>query len=140
MENKEPVTGTDSQDAGEVSASQKTDYEDAVSIGAELERQVADLGRTVTPLGYELIFANMIIACFYPAVWCIVVLFYVTGIAAAVNRTSTRNALKRHDIAAAKAAIADAKKWTLGFNLVQAVMAIVEFWAFIQMVNYFKGS
>lgn len=140
MENKEPVTGTDSQDAGKSPASQNTDYEDAIAIGAEIERQVADLGRTVTPFGYELILANMIIACIYPAVWCVVVLFYVTGIAAAVNRNSTRKALKEHDIAAAKSAIAAAKKWTLGFNLVQVAMAIIEFWAFIQLVNYFKGS
>ena len=81
----------------------------------------------------------MFIACFYPAVWVVVVLFYVTAITAGVKRNAAKAALKRRDIQAAKSAIAEAKGWTTGLNLTQAAMAIIELWGLFQLLNYFKG-
>ena len=125
--------------ADEPSALRQKDYDDAVAVGEEIERQVADLGSTVTPLGMELILANMFIACIYPAVWVVVVLFYVTAITAGVKRNAAKAALKRRDVQAAKSAIAEAKGWTKGLNLTQAAMAIIELWGLFQLLNYFKG-
>ena len=125
--------------ADEPSALRQKDYDDAVAVGEEIERQVADLGSLVTPLGYELIIATMIIACIYPAVWVVVVLFYVTAITANVKRNAAKAALKRRDIQAAKSAIAEAKGWTTGLSLTQAAMAVIELWGFFQLLNYFKG-
>lgn len=120
---------------------QNKDFDDAVAIGEEIEKQVtADMGSTVTPLGVELILANMLIACFYPAVWVLVVLFYVTAIAAGVNRSAAKDALKKHDVNAAKAAISVAKGWSIGLGLTQVGMAIVELWALGQLVKSFKGQ
>ena len=115
------------------------DFDDAVAIGEEIARQVANMGSIVTPICLELILANMFIACFYPAVWVVVVLFYVTAITAGVKRNDAKAALKRRDIQAAKSAIAEAKGWTTGLNLTQVAMAIVELWGFFQLLSFFKG-
>ena len=136
METNRSEQETNAQDAD---ALRQKDYDDAVAIGEEIERQVADLGSTVTPLGMELILATMFIACFYPAVWVVVVLFYVTAITAGVKRNAAKAALKRRDVQAAKSAIAEAKGWTKGLNLTQAAMAILELWGFVQLLNFFKG-
>ena len=139
METNRSEQETSAQDADEPSALRQKAYDDAVAVGEEIERQVADLGSTVTPLGMELIHANMFIACFYPAVWVVVVLFYVTAITAGVKRNAAKAALKRRDVQAAKSAIAEAKSWTKGLNLTQAAMAIIELWGLFHLLNSFKG-
>ncbi len=136
METNHSETETNAQDA---SAFRQKDYDDAVAVGEEIVRQVADLGSTVTPIGVELILANMFIACIYPAVWVVVVLFYVTAITAGVKRNAAKAALKRRDVQAAKSAIAEAKGWTTGLNLTQAAMALIELWGLFQLLNSFKG-
>ena len=136
METNHPESEDNAQD---VDARRQKDYDDAVTVGEEIERQVADLGSTVTPLGMELILANMFIACFYPAVWVVVVLFYVTALTAGVKRNAAKAALKQRDVQAAKSAIAEAKGWTTGLNLTQAAMALIELWGLFQLLNIFKG-
>ena len=136
METNHPESEDNAQD---VDARRQKDYDDAVAVGEEIERQVADLGSTVTPLGMELILANMFIACIYPAVWIVVVLFYVTAITAGVKRNAAKAALKQRDVQAAKSAIAEAKGWTTGLNLTQAAMALIELWGLFQLLNIFKG-
>ena len=136
METKRSELETNAQDAD---ALRQKDYDDAVAVGEEIERQIANLGSTVTPIGVELILANMFIACFYPAVWVVVVLFYVTAIAAGVKRNAAKAALKRRDVPAAKSAIAEAKGWTTGLNLTQAAMAIIELWGLFQLLSFLKG-
>ena len=116
------------------------DFDEAVAIGEEIEKQVADMGTIMTPIGLELILANMLIACFYPAVWVVVIMFYVTAITAGVKRGAAKGALKRHDVETAKSAISEAKNWNLGLTLTQIAMAIIELWALGQLINSFKGQ
>ena len=116
------------------------DFDDAVEIGEEITRQVADLGAAVTPIGFELIIANMLIACFYPAVWIVVVLFYITAIFAGVKRHGARKALKAHDLQAAKESIVSAKGWNIAFLFVQFAMGGIEFWAIFRLISAFKNA
>ena len=116
------------------------DFDNAVEIGEEITRQVADLGDAVTPIGFELIIANMLIACFFPAVWVAVVLFYVTAIGAGVKRHGARKALKAHDLPAAKVAIASAKGWHAAFVLTQIAMGVIEMWAILHAIDAFKNG
>ena len=135
METNHSGIETNAQDAD---ALRQKDYDDAIAVYEEIERQIADLGSTVTPIGYQLILVNMLIACFYPAVWIVVVLFYVTAIVASVRRNAAKDALKRRDIEAAKSAIAEAKGWSMGLILTQVAMAAVELWGFFQLLTVFK--
>ncbi len=139
MEAKHSESEDNARGADEPSALRQTDYDDAVAVGEEIERQVADLGSTVTPLGVELILANMFIACFYPAVGIVVLLFYVTAITAGIQRNAAKDALKRRDVQAAKVAIAKARGWTTGLNLTEIAMAIIEVWGLVQLFKLFKG-
>ena len=114
------------------------EYDEAVRIGGESEKIVEGFGQMVTPIGIEALLANMMIAFFYPAVWIVVALYFITACTADVKRRAAKQALEERNVAAAKAAIASAKNWHTGLIVTQAAMFIIEFWGFLQLVKFLK--
>ena len=115
------------------------DYDAAIQMSGELERQVAEMASCATPIGLELQIVTMFIACIYPAVWAVVVFFYVTACVAGVKRAAVRNCLKKHDIAGAKAALDSAKTWNVLMILMEIAMAGIEVWGIFQLIHHIKG-
>ena len=116
------------------------DYDAAVRISQEIEKDVADMGTWVSPLNIEILLVNMFMGCIYPIVWLVVVFFYVAAGIAAAKRSSTRACLKNHDVEGAKAACSSAKTWHRLCNAALAAMAIIEFWGIFQLLKFFKGA
>lgn len=118
----------------------RQDYDEAIRMGQEIEKEVADTGTWVSPINLELLLANAVIACFYPAVWGAIALFFTAGCISAANRNTVRKCLKAHDIAGAKAALGPAKTWHTIATLTIVAMAFIEIWGFFRLVDYIKGQ
>ena len=116
------------------------DYDAAIQMSGELERQVAEMVSCATPIGLELQIATMFIACIYPAVWAVVVFFYVTVCVAGVKRGAVRECLKKHDIEGAKAALDSAKTWNGLMILMEIIMGGIEVWGIFQLLHHIKGA
>ena len=118
----------------------RQDYDEAIRMGQEIEKEVADTGTWVSPINLELLLANVVIACFYPAVWGAIALFFTAGCISAANRNTVRKCLKAHDIAGAKAALGPAKTWHTIAILTIVAMAFIEIWGFFRLVDFIKGQ
>jgi hypothetical protein len=114
------------------------DYDDAIKMSQGIELQEVSLGYLATPLGLELQLATFVIACFYPAVWAVLVFFYVAACVASVHRSTARKCLKAHDMKGAKSAFDKAKTWNTLSILTEVAMACIEFWALAQFLNHIK--
>ena len=115
------------------------DYDAAIQMSGELEKQVAEMVSCATPIGLELQIVTMFIACIYPAVWAVVVFFYVTVCVAGAKRGAVRECLKKHDIAGAKTALDSAKTWNGLMILMEIVMGGIEVWGIFQLIHHIKG-
>lgn len=124
---------------GPPAISQK-DFDDAMAIDEESERIVEEFGQMTTPIGIELLISSMLIACIYPVVWGLVVMYFVTSCTADVHRMAAKKALKAHDVPAANSAIGKAKSWMVVFALTEVAMGLIELWAFFKLVGYLKGG
>jgi hypothetical protein len=116
------------------------DYDDAVRMSQDMETQITNMMNVVTPLGLELQLATMLIACVYPVVWAVVAFFYVAICIYGVHRGAAKKRIKEHDIEGAKTAFASAKTWSNIVAITEVIMAGIEIWGIIQLVNYFKGE
>ena len=116
------------------------DYDAAVQMSGEIEKQIAEMATCATPIGLELQIATMFIACIYPAVWALVVFFYVTVCVAGAKRGAVRECLKNRDIAGAKAALDSARTWNGLMILAEIIMGGVEVWGIFQLLHHIKGA
>ena len=121
------------------SNSSAKDYDEAVRMSQEIEKQMLQMMGFVTPVGLELQLATMFIACFYPAIWVIVIFFYVAVCVYGTKRGAVRDCLKKHDIAGAKTALDSAKTWNGLMILMEIVMGGIEVWGIFQLIHHIKG-
>lgn len=124
---------------GKAGGHSEKDYDDAVRMSQEMETQITNMMNVVTPWGLELQLVTMLIACVYPVVWAVVVFFYVAVGIYGSHRGVAKKRIKEHDIEGAKTAFASAKTWSNIVAITEVVMAGIEIWGIIQLVNYFKG-
>ncbi len=120
------------------------DADEAVRVSQETEEQMLQAtGSLMSPggglmaWGVELQLAMMLIGCFYPAVWAVLGLFYVTICAVGVTRGKVKKLLKAHDIEGAKVALSSLKTWNLVMTLVEVAMGGIEIWGILQLVKSF---
>ncbi len=115
------------------------EYDEAIAMGQEIESQVTDLVSFYTPIGLEAQFATIVIAFFYPAVWAVVVFFYVVVCVSSAKRLEVRECLKKRDIEGAKKAFEAAKTWNSMMVLTEIAMGVIEVWGLFQLIKSFKG-